>query len=137
MNIFSLAKLGWGFLGSGRVMVNAVRGKQGQVAINAIAAFLAPLLLSLKGTKYDPHLDNETLLLIAGGIYGVANWLLTAATTDKIGVLGNAVPNVVGAPGGTAAPTGGTIDDATREAARLWAQHQASLPSGTDLQNGA
>ncbi len=76
-----------------QVAEGAIKGKQAQIAINAIGTMLAGLLLFLKGTKYDPHIDDATLAYLAGGLYAIANWLLTAGTTSKVGVTGRAAPS--------------------------------------------
>jgi len=51
-----------------------------------IAALLIAIVGLLKGTKYEIPLDNETALLIAGGIFAAVNWVLTVVTTKKMGL---------------------------------------------------
>lgn len=83
---------------AGKTVANPAAWKSGQVTANMVAAVLSFLLLLLKGTPYDPQMDDQTVLLLAGGIFGLLNWLFTVASTDKIGITGRA-PAVAGAPG--------------------------------------
>lgn len=84
MNIFQALK-------AGKAVLNPAAWKRGQVTSNMVAAVLSFVLLALKGTPYDPKMDDQTVLLIAGGIFGLVNWLFTVASTDKIGITGREV----------------------------------------------
>lgn len=115
MNLSELSK-GWAVFRAGKTVADPAAWKQGQVTVNAVTAFLAALLVLLKGTKYDPHMDDATVAYIAGGLYGVLNWLFTVATTDKIGILGQRSPpgaasaGLARAPGDAPAGGQGALD---------------------------
>jgi hypothetical protein len=106
MNL-SLISRGWAVLKAGREVANPTAWKQGQVTVNAVTAFIAAALLLLKGTKYDPKMDDATIAYIAGGIYGVVNWLCTVVSTDKIGFTGRA--SVAGPAGNASASEQGPL----------------------------
>lgn len=109
MNLSKLAA-GWKVFTAGQSMVAAVRGKQAQVAANAIATFLGLLVAfgdSLFGWSFK--LDDQMLAALGVVGYGAINWLLTVASTDKIGITGRAAPVDV-TPAG---PAGGPPESGT------------------------
>lgn len=52
----------------------------------ALAALMVAIVGLLKGTKYEVPIDNDTALLIAGGIFAAVNWVLTLATSKTVGL---------------------------------------------------
>lgn len=123
MNYLELAKDGWKALKAGEVVADPAAWKKKQVSVNQVAAALGALLLFAKVAGYDLHVDGQTEAYVAGGIYGVVNWVLTVVTTDKIGIMGQrtdvAVAHGDGAAGGSpasvrdapGAPVGGVAAD--------------------------
>lgn len=97
----NLVKAIWNLLKVGGVVADPAKWKAHQVSVNQVIAALGGVLLLLKGTKYDPHMDNSTVTYIAGGIFGLVNWLFTVVTTDKIGVFGKPAVSI---PAPSAAP---------------------------------
>jgi hypothetical protein len=120
MNL-SAIRSGFGLLGAGRVMVDAVKGKKAQVAAGAITTFLG-LLIAFGDSQFHLHLaqyahtaaemfgmpDGQFMAGAGVFLYGLFNWILTAATTDKIGITGRTAPvppaPVDAAAGPTASP---------------------------------
>jgi hypothetical protein len=134
MNL-SLISRAWAVLKAGREVANPTAWKQGQVTVNAVTTFIAAALLLLKGTKYDPHMDDTAIAYVAGGIYGVVNWLCTVVSTDKIGFTGR--PNPDAAPAAAtraivAAQVGSTSADA-KPAAEVRDGPDTSNPSSSYL----
>lgn len=74
----------WKVLGEGRMVADPVFWKQMQsVGQPTLASFLIGLVALLKGTKYEIQIPDETLGLIAAGIFATVNWVLTRITTTK------------------------------------------------------
>jgi hypothetical protein len=114
MNL-SAIRSGLGLLGAGRVMFDAVKGKKAQVAAGAITTFLG-LFIAFGDRQFHLHLaayvhtaaemfgmpDGQFMAGAGVFLYGLFNWILTAATTDKIGITGRTAP-VPAAPADAAA----------------------------------
>lgn len=74
----------WSLIGQGRMVADPVFWKKMQaVGQPALAGFLIGLVAILKGTKYEIQISDETLGLIAGGLFAIVNWVLTHVTTNK------------------------------------------------------
>lgn len=87
MNFSTVSNL-WRVFKAGEQVADPSVWKAHQVTVNQVAAVLAAAIALMKGLGHDPHLDDPTVVYLAGGIYAVVNWLLTVATTRKIGIFG-------------------------------------------------
>lgn len=71
-------------LGQGRMVANPEFWKKAQSEGQpALAALLIGIVALLKGTPYEIPINDQTLGLIAGGIFAGINWVLTRVTTTK------------------------------------------------------
>lgn len=123
MNLSEI-RSGWGLLGAGRVMVNAVKGKQAQVAAGAITTFLG-LFIAFGDRELHLHLTAyvhtaaqmfgmpDAQFMAGAGVflYGLFNWILTVCTTDKIGVTGRATPDAAPVPSPAPKPAAIAVSD--------------------------
>lgn len=95
MNLSSLTSA-WRVFKAGESVADPARWKQGQVTANMVTVLLAAVVALLKGLGYDMHVDDQTLAAVGAGAFALVNWVLTVATTDKIGIFGQR--RVVDAP---------------------------------------
>lgn len=87
MNLSTISSL-WRVFKAGESVANPSAWKQGQVTANMVTALFAALAATAKGLGYDLHVDDGTLAAVGAGLFALVNWLLTVATTDKVGILG-------------------------------------------------
>lgn len=139
MSILSAAKGAWGLTRAGTAMANAVKGKQAQVAAAAITTFLGLLIAFGKqhlGVDVMPYIvavaqffgmdSGQFMAGLGVAVYGLANWILTVVTTDKVGITGRT------APGGSAVPA-----DSGAAAAPVPPQPAPDPAPEADLRSGA
>ena len=69
----------------GKSLANAATWKNVQIATNALTVVLGFLLYVLNAFV-DINITNEQIVLLAGGIAGIANVVLTITTSDKVGL---------------------------------------------------
>jgi hypothetical protein len=117
MNLSTLSAA-WRVFQAGEAVADPTKWKQHQVTANAVTVLLAALVALLKGLGYDLHMDDTTLAALGAGAFALVNWLLTVATTDKVGILGQRAAVAgkpgdapAGEPGALAAPAGGEPAD--------------------------
>lgn len=70
----------------GQEVANPAAWKLGQVTGNAVGALILALVALLKAFGYELPIDENTALLIGGGIVAVFNVMFTVATTKKVGL---------------------------------------------------
>lgn len=71
-------------LNQGKMVANPEFWKKAQAEGQPIlAGILIGIVALLKGTDYEIQIPDETLALIAGGIFAAINWMLTRITTEK------------------------------------------------------
>lgn len=102
---------GWRVFRAGEKIADATGGKILQAQANDIAALLVAVVALLKLFGVDLGLSAEQIGMLAGGlvvVLGLVNKLLTAATTDKIGIA------FWGAKPAAPASTGSPATDALR-----------------------
>lgn len=95
----------------GQEVANPAKWKARQINANKIGMLLLALIAMGRSFGYDMHIDDDTVALVAGGLYGVGNWLFTLATSKTVGIGPNggtlkaARPSGDGAASGDAQPT--------------------------------
>ena len=71
---------------AGEAVANPEAWKRGQITATILAGVFIALVQLAKVFGYDIPMDENTATSIAAGIITLVNWLLTVATTKKIGL---------------------------------------------------
>lgn len=79
-----------GLLRKGSSLADPALWKSRQIGATALAVFIVALARTLAAFGVDLHVDEDTATTIAGGIIACVNIVLTYATSDKVGLLGEA-----------------------------------------------
>ena len=89
-----LGKLGlfWKALQLGNELRDAEKWKCGYIDVTKIVLALTILLGIAKSFGMTLEIDSETILQIATGLYALVSWLITLATSKRIGIPSGGVP---------------------------------------------
>jgi hypothetical protein len=79
-------KVFWELLHRGREIANADDWINHGITANKVSLFILSLAAALKVLGIDLPVDNDTALLIGGGVIGVGNIVLGTITTHKAGL---------------------------------------------------
>jgi len=71
---------------AGEAVANPAAWKRGQITATILAGVFVALVQLAKAFEYEIPMDENTATSIAAGIITLVNWLLTVATTKKIGL---------------------------------------------------
>ena len=77
----------WDLFRKGNEVANPERWKSGQVSANTIAVLLAALLATGKAFGYSLPVSDGDLTLIAGGVFAIANIIITVVSSSRAGIL--------------------------------------------------
>jgi hypothetical protein len=138
----------WRVFKTGEAVADPVAWKRGQMGASTVAALLAALVVLAKAFGIMVPVTDDQLLSIAGGVVaigGVLNHLVTAASTDKIDLLGRrsdvepvdgSLPAAIAAAAGAASTRGGdsprvqSVDQAAARPERDLTGPAEQLPGG-------
>lgn len=108
----------WNVFRQGQVVSSPAAWKKGQVTVTMVGGLIIAVVQLAKVFGYEVYVDEDTVSAVSGGVIAIVNWLLTYATTDKIGLPSKPAPEPMPeAPRYTDAKNVSTIDDATRRRA--------------------
>jgi hypothetical protein len=86
--MFSKIKAFWGLMQAGKRVSDPALWKARQITATAVTAVLWALVHTAEALGMAIPLDSETADGLAVGIISVVNFVLTLATTNKIGIDG-------------------------------------------------
>jgi len=84
--MFGKLKAFYAVFQAGKSVATPEAWKRGQITATILAGVFIALLQLAKVFGYDIPMDENTATSIAAGIITLVNWLLTVATTKKIGL---------------------------------------------------
>ena len=76
----------------GNEVANPEGWKNGQVTVNTVAAFLAALLAAANAFGYRLPVSDDAVLSIAGGLFALANVIVTIITSKRVGIAAKPLP---------------------------------------------
>jgi len=76
----------WDLMHKGRMVANPAAWKNGQIQASMIVALIWAAVQGAKAFGYDVPIGSETVDAVAVGLLALVNWVLTLATTDKVGL---------------------------------------------------
>lgn len=75
-----------GVFEAGKVVANPKAWKRGQITTTAIVSLLWAGVSTANAFGNPLPVDKDLIDLLAVGILGVGNWIVTVVSTDKIGI---------------------------------------------------
>lgn len=76
----------WGLMHKGRMVANPAAWKNGQIQASMIVALIWAAVHTAEAFGYAVPVGSETVDAVAVGLLALVNWMLTLATSDKVGL---------------------------------------------------
>lgn len=80
------AKALWDLMHKGRMVANPAAWKKGQIQASMIVALIWAAVHTAEAFGYGVPIGSETVDAVAVGLLALVSWLLTVATSEKVGL---------------------------------------------------
>lgn len=80
------AMAAWDLMHKGRVVADPAAWKNGQIKASMIVALIWAAVHTAEAFGYAVPVGSETVDAVAVGVLALVNWMLTLATSDKVGL---------------------------------------------------